>query len=429
MVTRRFRAALALALATGLTALTTSCEKTPLLAPTGSTITLTAPVTVLAANGSTTIVAQVLEAAGTAPHSGTHVIFSTTLGQIVPPDAETDSGGRVAVAFSPMGNNGTATITAVSGGATTGTNGALKIAVGTAAASSIVVGANPSTVPATGGSSVISAFVLDVNANPLPGAQVTFTTTAGALSSALVTTDSNGSASTILTTTQQATVTARVGANGSTSSPSTPTSPTTPSTSGTQSNSVTVNISSGPQILITPPTTAPTKGLPANFTFVVTAGAQNPSAIRNVVVDWGDGQILPLGNFTGSQVVPHTFQRDGTYVINATVTDSNGVVGTSVTTVFVTPAVQAGINISSSPVPARVNTLTTFTIQITVPTGVGITNTVIDYGDGFRDNLGGGATQTARHTYTTQGAFTVTVSVTDTSGQTSIGNTTVSVGQ
>ena len=48
-----------------------ACEKVPLLAPSGSTIILTAATNVLAVNGTADIVAQVLEAAGTPPHSGT----------------------------------------------------------------------------------------------------------------------------------------------------------------------------------------------------------------------------------------------------------------------------------------------------------------------------------------------------------------------
>ena len=47
-----------------------ACQKVPLLAPTGSTITLTASTTALSANGTTTIIAQVLEAAGTPPQIG-----------------------------------------------------------------------------------------------------------------------------------------------------------------------------------------------------------------------------------------------------------------------------------------------------------------------------------------------------------------------
>src|SRR5262245_40162717 len=80
---------LALATATG------ACQKVPLLAPTGSTITLTAGATALPAGGSTTLVAQVIESSGQVPHSGTQVILTTTLGTIQPAQATTDVNGRV----------------------------------------------------------------------------------------------------------------------------------------------------------------------------------------------------------------------------------------------------------------------------------------------------------------------------------------------
>ena len=69
----------------------TACEKVPLLAPTGSTITLTAPVNVLSASQSVDLVAQVLESSGTPPHSGTTITFTTTLGTVQPSAAETDA--------------------------------------------------------------------------------------------------------------------------------------------------------------------------------------------------------------------------------------------------------------------------------------------------------------------------------------------------
>ena len=49
------------------------CERVPLLAPAGSTITLVSSTTTLALNSTTTLTAQLLEPAGTAPHSGTTV--------------------------------------------------------------------------------------------------------------------------------------------------------------------------------------------------------------------------------------------------------------------------------------------------------------------------------------------------------------------
>src|SRR6478752_4293247 len=95
-----FRARLACLAAAVACVTLAGCERVPLLAPAGSTLTLTSSATTLPVNGSTTLIAQVLEAAGTAPQSGTHVTFTTTLGTIRPAEAETDSGGRVVVIFS-----------------------------------------------------------------------------------------------------------------------------------------------------------------------------------------------------------------------------------------------------------------------------------------------------------------------------------------
>ena len=76
-----------------------ACQKVPLLAPTGSTIVLTATTTAISANGTTPIVAQVLENAGTPPHEGTQVTFTTTLGSLDPQEALTDANGQVTTMF------------------------------------------------------------------------------------------------------------------------------------------------------------------------------------------------------------------------------------------------------------------------------------------------------------------------------------------
>src|SRR5262245_21687533 len=76
-----------------------SCEKVALLAPAGSTIRLTTATSALGFNGTADIVAQVLEAAGTPPHSGTHILFSTNLGSFEPAEVQTDSGGRATTRF------------------------------------------------------------------------------------------------------------------------------------------------------------------------------------------------------------------------------------------------------------------------------------------------------------------------------------------
>src|SRR4026209_2810619 len=132
-----------------------ACQRVPLLAPSGSTITLTTSTTVLPMNGSVAIVAQVLEPAGTPPHSGTHTIFTTTLGTVEPSEIETNANGQATVRFNAGSASGTATISASSGGASTGTGGTIKIGIGAAAVGRISVGANPGTVPASGGNVTI----------------------------------------------------------------------------------------------------------------------------------------------------------------------------------------------------------------------------------------------------------------------------------
>jgi len=229
----RLRRTLALAaILAGAAFLTVACEKVPLLAPGGSTITLTAAATALPGNGTTDIIAQVIEAGGTPPHSGTLVSFTTSLGTVQPSQAETDVSGKVVVKFVAGGTSGTATITALSGGVSASGTNAIKILVGAAAVGRVIVSANPTLVPALGGITAISAVVLDVNGNPLTNVPVSFSTTAGTLNDALVNADQNGMAQTTLRTAQTATVTASVGATapstgtgGGTTTPTTRHSP------------------------------------------------------------------------------------------------------------------------------------------------------------------------------------------------------------
>jgi len=408
--------------------LVVACEKVPLLAPTGSTITLTSSTNALPVNGAADIIGQVLEAAGTPPHSGTVITFTTTLGSVEPAEARTDVSGRVIVKFRAGTANGNATITAISGGASTGTN-ALKIAVGTAAVGKVFLNANPATVPNTGGSTTLIATILDINGNALVGAPVSFSTSTGTLSAALSMTGADGIATSVLTTNQQATVTASVGATGGTTPPpagggggTTPTAP-----SGQASATATVGITATPTIAITPPSTPPSVGLPATFTFVVTVPATNGSAVREVRVNWGDGDTVSLGAVTGSQAASHVYGRQGSFTVTATVTDVNGVPNTASTVVSVIPVARPGITITQAPNPGKVNNVTNLTIQVTVPTGINVQSLSIDFGDNTSANLGGGTSAVVPHIYTAQNTYTVTVTVLDSANQTTIGTGVVAI--
>src|SRR3954464_10881095 len=113
MISRRRLATLVLAPA-ALLLIEASCNRVPLLAPSGSSITLTTATSVLPINGSATIIAQVVESSGTAPQAGTHVTFTASLGTIQPTDVSTDTSGRATVTFTAS-SSGTANISAISG--------------------------------------------------------------------------------------------------------------------------------------------------------------------------------------------------------------------------------------------------------------------------------------------------------------------------
>ena len=445
----RFRDSLLAPMAAVVILASVSCEKVPLLAPSGSTITLTASTTALSVNGTAQLIAQVVEPSGTPPHSGTHIIFTTSLGAIEPSETDTDINGRAVVMFRAGSANGTASITASSGGVTVPTANALRISVGTAAVGRVIVSANPTLIAANGGSSVISATVSDINGNALSFAPVAFSTTAGVIDPPSSTTDSNGVATTSLRTSTTATVTASVGATGGGSgggtttptpptsptnptaptAPTTPTPPATPSPTGQASGSVVVNVAVAPTLEITPPT-SPNAGLPASFTFKVTLAA-NGSAIRDLTVNWGDGSpSQSLGAISTTAIATHVYRSAGTYLVSAVLTDSLQNSVNNSTTVTVVPVQSPSIVITQSPNPGKSGTPTTLTIQVTVPTGIGVQDLLIDFGDGQSAELGGATSAAVPHIYNTGGVgatFNVVVTVIDTTGQRTIGRSVVSI--
>jgi hypothetical protein len=416
----------------------TACQRVPLLAPSGSVISLTSSATVLAFNGVTTITAQVIEASGNPPHSGTHLTFTTTLGSIQPSDAETDTSGIATVRFSAGAQSGTATITAISGGASVSATGAVKILVGAAAVGRVNVNANPATIPALGGSTTISASVLDQNGNQLPTVPVSFITTAGSLSASQVITDANGIAQTTLTTSTTATVTATVGSQGSTTPPATGgggtggTTPTPAPTSGQASGSVTVGINSAPTLVITQPTTQPTAGIPASFTFAVTVASSNGSAIKDLTVDWSDPSpdVQDLGAVTGNAVVTHIFPTSGTFTVTGTVVDAAGNRVSVSSVVFVQAAAPLGVSITFTQTSVNTtNTLVSFTATVTGLGSAVVTQYLWDFGDG--KPLVPTTTNQVTHNYTHPASpnptvvATVTVTTSAATNNTTMGSTQV----
>lgn len=381
-----------------------ACDKVPLLAPTQASITLIASTTVVAANGTASIIANVVEQAGTPVQNGTVVTFTSSFGSIEPAEARTEN-GKATVTFRGSGQSGTAKIGAFSGGIKATE---LEIKVGGAAADRVALRAEPATVVTTGGTTTITATVIDASGNGLDGVPVTFTADNGTLTSGQVLTDASGNARTTLTTNRTTKVTASAGAK---TADVTITAVTAPS--------VTVALASG--------TTAEAGG-PSSFT-VTPQGGSTGNPLTNVVINWGDGQTSSLGAITSATNVTHVFNAPGIYTVTATATDAAGFSTTNSTLVNVTERATVPVTVTASPSVASLAS-TQGLVSFTVSTGgIGTGSGSIrfyewTFGDGGSTVTTGPAVS---YRYGATGNYTVRVRVTTTTGAEGFGQVQVRV--
>jgi hypothetical protein len=387
----RILAAVAVSLGAG-------CHKVPLVAPSGSSLTLVSSTNLLPVNGAANITAVVIQGGesttgtttttttvtagvGQPVRNGTTVTFLTTLGRIEPATAETTNGAAT-VQLIADGRSGVATITAFSGAATK----TMTVNVGAAGAAVISVTASPQALPATGGASTIAARVSDQQGNGVIGVPVSFSTSAGTLSPTTATTDDKGVASTTLLTTAAATVTA-----------------TTGGATATLSGTVAITLSPRTTIAITPPSSAMI-GVPASFT--VTPGTA--TILTDVSVDFGDGSVVDLGPLNAAQTFAHLFQATGVRSITVTATDTQGGSTQAKTEVSVSNLAASGtFSPSSSTQPQLGVDVVVFTIGL--PTNAQVDHFEWSFGDGQGAETTGNQ---AQHTYTdSSGTKIVTVLV------------------
>lgn len=186
------------------------CDKVPLFAPSTATITLAAGTQTLAAFGATDIRAFVVESGGAPVQNGTLVHFSSSLGSLVPNQAETKD-GVATVQFLAGETTGQAQISALSGEAKVSAALTITITAGGSTVARVVLIATPGSVSVGGGSVRLTATVLDAAGSPVVGMPVLFSATAGTLSDPVAQSDLNGQASVTLTTSTQTVVTASAG--------------------------------------------------------------------------------------------------------------------------------------------------------------------------------------------------------------------------
>jgi chitodextrinase len=336
----------------------------------------------------------VLEQGGTPVQNGTTVTFTTNLGALSPQDARTLN-GVATVQFLGNGQSGKASIKAISGGAA---SEALEISVGAGAAGRVNLTANPTSVSAAGGSTTITAQVSDASGNALSGVPVTFSTTTGSFSAQVVNTDSTGRASTTLTTSREASVTATAG--------------------GTTSAAITITVSPGPTASISVAAgTTPVEGAITTFSITVNA-ATGGAPIQNVRVDYDDGSSDDLGSVSGTVSVQHVYGSDGTYTPRLTATDAIGN-STTASTVIVVQPLLVSITASATTNPKVIN----FTANVS-PAGVPVASYAWTFGDGTSATTSGATTS---HTYAAAGDRTVRVTIRTTTNRTATGSTNITV--
>lgn len=378
---------------------TIACDKVPLLAPTESTITLTVSTTTMPSNGTAQVIATVIEKPGTPVQNGTLVTFTGSLGTFDPPEASTNN-GKATTTFRANGASGTAKLGAVSGGAKATE---VEVRIGGAAAENVTLRAEPSTVSTNGGTVQVIATVIDASGNALPGTPVVFSTDAGQLGSTSVPTDGNGEARTTLTTNRTAIVKARV---------------------GTKEGQITVNASAAPGVGISFQPSSPLVGVPVTFTVTPSSGGTTSNAIRNVVLDFGDGTSHSFGAISGASTVTHTYTRADTFLVTATVTDTAGQTNETRTTVPVQRAI-VGVSVTG-PATGDAGVSVTFTVTVSNTSNIPITSVRLDFGDGSSTTLPGTG-GSASHAYAQAGDYTVRATATDQSGGTYTGTHVITI--
>jgi hypothetical protein len=424
-----------------LTFASAACDKVPLLAPTGTVITLFPTATTVPLNGEVEIIGTVIEngvatappsngngnggtgttpgttptttptptqtptstaGSGTPVQNGTLVTFTTTIGRIEPSEARTNN-GQVRVRFLPGGQSGVATITAFSGGA----SGRIEnLRVGTAAAERVILTATPQTLSASGGTADIAARVEDVNGLGLSGVAVNFIADAGTLSAGTATTDQSGVAHVNLTTSRQAKVTANVAG---------------------KTAEVTVGLNPRTGIAITPPTDQLSAGQRARFTIAVAAPGAGGStaAIRDVTVSWGDGSSQSLGALSGSTTVDHIYAEPGSYTVRATATDTSNFSESVSTSITILPAQPPTVTLNA-PTTATVGQAVRITATVS-----GNTSTIIRYEWSFGADADRATAVTTSNTqtvtYSRPGTKIVTVRVIQASGPEGENSTAITI--
>jgi PKD repeat protein len=154
-----------------------------------------------------------------------------------------------------------------------------------------------------------------------------------------------------------------------------------------------------------------------SITFDGSASNDPDGSIVDYSWDFGDG-------YTGSGETPtHTYSSDGNYTVTLTVMDDAGDTGTATSTASIGAVNQLPVANPNGPYTGTVATAVTLDSSGSNDPDGSIVDYSWDFGDGYTGNG-----ETPTHSYSSDGNYTATLTVTDDAGDTVSATTTASIG-
>ena len=171
-------------------------------------------------------------------------------------------------------------------------------------------------------------------------------------------------------------------------------------------------------------TTAPGATLNRTVTFT-----DADSSAWSATVDWGDGSALYTTQLVSASFgVTHSYVSAGSYNVTVTVTDSGGAAGQDTFIVTVNAASGAPVVNLGAPATSKEGATLSRTCSFSDPGSTSWTITA-DWGDGsaVQAVTRSGTSFSLRHLYKQEGAYTITVRVTNKAGRVGVGMLAVTV--
>jgi len=159
-------------------------------------------------------------------------------------------------------------------------------------------------------------------------------------------------------------------------------------------------------------TVSPSSGSPPLLVTASAAASSDPIGIQSYSFSFGDGTAV------GPQASPmatHTYTTAGSYMVAVTVADSAGATATATSTVSVLSGPTAALSLNSSATPAGEPVIASASASTAGSSP--IASYTFSFGDGTV--VGPQTSAIATHSYSVGGVYTVTVTVTDSAGNSS----------